>query len=102
VNRFERRKTAATAHPPDGTSSIVLHTSPTDVSAAQMAILLALLANAARLAKSLPGATEDVHVIVEMNGARACGSIAPRSTDDASGPIKFRRGGCSGDGAASA
>jgi hypothetical protein len=57
-------------------------------------MLLALLSHTARLARKIPGFRGDVHLVVEVNGTKACGSIEARSTDHAAGPVTFRPGGC--------
>lgn len=90
MNRHERRKAAAQARTVIGSdkAKVTLHTAPEDSTPEHLAAFLALASQAFTLGLKLPGATFPIHVVVEWDNKRCCGTIEP---SDGAGELVFNK-----------
>jgi len=79
ASREQRKKEAGQIVP----GAIILHQAPEALGSTLTALILSGLRHAYSLAASLPGEPDGrwpiwpIHVVIEVDGRRACGTIAP-------------------------
>jgi hypothetical protein len=76
MNRHARRAEAAKGAK-EPKAKITLHTDPAAVSAEHMAILLTTMSYAFTAGVKIPGVKFPIHIVVEFDGQKVCGTVEP-------------------------
>jgi len=78
MNRHERRKAASQARHDEPKAKITFHQAPEDFSAEHIAMFMAALIQTFTVSqKAFPGSQKPVHVTVEYDGKKLCGTAEP-------------------------